>query len=143
MLALCDSSLLHASQQPLSVLYSSSWSKGLSGKVASRPSDVGVQACCHPYGQSHPSNQGRHQLHSLRRFLITIRVYDRVIDVCMLGTPPDIAFAGLVFSSYASNPNKSHWSAVKCIFRHLKGTLNLQLTCREERLPLAEYTNAD
>lgn len=45
------------------------------------------------------------------------------LTYAMLGTRPDLAFAVLVVSRYSSNPTEAHWSAVKRIFRYIKGTL--------------------
>ena len=42
----------------------------------------------------------------------------------MVATRPDIAYAVGVVSRYMSNPGKSHWQAVKCILRYLKGTMS-------------------
>ncbi len=61
----------------------------------------------------------------------------------MLGTRPDIAFAVSVVSRYSSNPNESHWKAVKRIFRYLKQTVNYQLVFRGDLKPLTGYTDAD
>lgn len=61
----------------------------------------------------------------------------------MLGTRPDLAFSVSVVSRYASNPNPSHWQAVKRIFRYIRGTLSLQLTYRGEFSNLQGYTDAD
>ena len=61
----------------------------------------------------------------------------------MLGTRPDIAFAVSVVSRYASNPNESHWKAVKRIFRYLRGTVDHQLVFRGDLKPLSGYTDAD
>ena len=38
---------------------------------------------------------------------------------------PDIAYSVSTVSKYSSNPSKSHWQAVKRIFRYLKGTKEL------------------
>ena len=61
----------------------------------------------------------------------------------MLGTRPDIAFAVSVVSRYASNPDESHWKAVKHIFQYLNGTKHWQLVFRGDLRPLAGYTDAD
>ena len=42
----------------------------------------------------------------------------------MLGTRPEIAYAVSKVSQYSSNPDSSHWTAVKRIFRYLAGTPN-------------------
>ena len=61
----------------------------------------------------------------------------------MLGTRPDIAYAVSVVSRYASNPNQSHWQAVKRILRYLRHSLDLRLTFSGPLRPLAGYTDAD
>ena len=61
----------------------------------------------------------------------------------MLGTRPDIAFAVSVVSRYASNPDESHWKAVKRIFRYLNGTKDWHLVFRGELESLSGYTDAD
>ena len=61
----------------------------------------------------------------------------------ILGTRPDIAYAVSVVSRYGSNPNESHWKAVKRIFRYLRHTVNYQLIFRGELKNLASYTDAD
>ena len=61
----------------------------------------------------------------------------------MLGTRPDIAFVVSVVSRYASNPTEDHWTAVKRIFRYLKGTLHLRLTFSKSLQPLCGWTDAD
>lgn len=45
----------------------------------------------------------------------------------MVCTRPDLAYAVSVVSRYMHNPGKSHWSAVKWIFRYLKGTSDIGL----------------
>lgn len=42
-------------------------------------------------------------------------------------TRPDVAFPIAVMSQFNNNPGKAHWTAVKRIFRYLKGTLELKL----------------
>lgn len=39
-----------------------------------------------------------------------------------LGTRPDISFAVQHLSQFSSRPSKAHWTAVKRVFRYLKGT---------------------
>ena len=46
----------------------------------------------------------------------------------MLGTRPDLAFSVSVVSRYTSNPNRSHWEAVKRIFCYICGIFLLQIT---------------
>src|SRR5205807_9116357 len=40
----------------------------------------------------------------------------------MLGSRPDISYAVSKVSQYSTNPNATHWAAVKRIFRYLAGT---------------------
>ena len=40
----------------------------------------------------------------------------------MVYTRPDIAHAVGVLSRFMSNPGKEHWTAVKRVFRYLRGT---------------------
>ena len=44
------------------------------------------------------------------------------------GTRPDVAYAVSQVAKYMSNPGMEHWTAVKRIFRYLKGTSELKLT---------------
>ena len=45
-----------------------------------------------------------------------------------IGTRPDIAFAVTKLAQYTSKPTSTHWTAVKRIFRYLKGTKHFALT---------------
>ena len=45
----------------------------------------------------------------------------------MVCTRPDIAYGVSFFSRFMSNPNKSHWMAVKWLARYLKGSRNVCL----------------
>ena len=45
-----------------------------------------------------------------------------------IATRPDISFAVGVLARYSHNPGPAHWTAVKHLFRYLKGTLDLALT---------------
>ena len=60
----------------------------------------------------------------------------------MLGSRPDIAYAVAKVSQYSINPDTSHWTAVKGIFRYLAGTPDRKL-CYERVGSGAGYTNAD
>lgn len=42
-------------------------------------------------------------------------------------TRPDISYAVHVVSQFSNNPNETHWTAVKRIFRYLKGTTKYKL----------------
>ena len=46
----------------------------------------------------------------------------------MIGTRPDIAAATIAASRFMSNPGTQHWTAVKKIFRYLRGTTSLGIT---------------
>jgi hypothetical protein len=47
-----------------------------------------------------------------------------------IGTRPDIAFTVQTLSQFMSNPNPSHWTAVKRVFRYLNGTQDLGIIYR-------------
>ena len=61
----------------------------------------------------------------------------------MMCTRPDICYAVGMVSRYQSNPGDAHWTAVKRIFRYLKGTMNLALCYHGGTLKLKGYTDAD
>nr|GEY87696.1 retrovirus-related Pol polyprotein from transposon TNT 1-94 [Tanacetum cinerariifolium] len=57
---------------------------------------------------------------------------------------PDIMFATCMCSRYQANPNEHHVSAVKRIFRYLKGTINLGLWYPKDfGFDLTAYSDAD
>ena len=60
-------------------------------------------------------------------------------------TRPDIAFAVSNVARYCSNPTKSHWTAVKRIFRYLRGTTHLGLLYGKssETSDLIGYSDSD
>jgi len=60
----------------------------------------------------------------------------------MLGSRPDIAYAVSRVSQYSTNPNQSHWTAVKRIFRYLAGTPDRGL-CYGMKGSGAGFTDAD
>jgi len=62
----------------------------------------------------------------------------------MICTRPDIAYAVGKLSRYCENPTQAHWSAVKRIFRYIKGTQNSGLTLRLSGMfDLVGYCDAD
>nr|GFA47734.1 copia protein [Tanacetum cinerariifolium] len=57
---------------------------------------------------------------------------------------PDIMFATCMRARYQANPNEHHVSAVKRIFRYLKGTINLGLWYpKDSGFDLTAYSEAD
>nr|GEX73609.1 retrovirus-related Pol polyprotein from transposon TNT 1-94 [Tanacetum cinerariifolium] len=57
---------------------------------------------------------------------------------------PDIMFAACMCARYQANPNEHHVSAVKRIFRYLKGTINLGLWyLKDSGFDLTAYLDAD
>nr|GEX22974.1 uncharacterized mitochondrial protein AtMg00810-like [Tanacetum cinerariifolium] len=57
---------------------------------------------------------------------------------------PDIMFAICMCARYQANPNEHHVSAVKRIFRYLKGTINLGLWYpKDSGFDLTAYSDAD
>nr|GFA98652.1 hypothetical protein [Tanacetum cinerariifolium] len=57
---------------------------------------------------------------------------------------PDIMFATYMCARYQANPNEHHVSAVKKIFRYLKGTINLGLWYpKDSWFDLTAYSDAD
>jgi len=60
----------------------------------------------------------------------------------MLGTRPDISYAVSKVSQYSTNPDPTHWTAVKRIFCYLAGTPHRGL-CYGMHGSGTGYTNAD
>ncbi|GKA91985.1 hypothetical protein Tco_0813910 [Tanacetum coccineum] len=57
---------------------------------------------------------------------------------------PDIMFATYMCARYQENPNEHHVSAVKRVFRYLKGTINLGLWYpKDSGFDLTAYSDAD
>nr|GFB45179.1 uncharacterized mitochondrial protein AtMg00810-like [Tanacetum cinerariifolium] len=57
---------------------------------------------------------------------------------------PDIMFATCMYARCQANPNEHHVSAVKRIFRYLKGTINLGLWYpKDSGFDLTAYSDAD
>jgi ATP-binding cassette subfamily B (MDR/TAP) protein 1 len=61
----------------------------------------------------------------------------------MLRTRPNIAYAVLVVSRFAANPDQSHKTAVIQILQYLRKTANYVLVFRGTFSDLAGYTDAD
>lgn len=70
-----------------------------------------------------------------------------------LGTRPDISYAVQTLSQFSSRPGPAHWTAVKRVFRYLKGSLDYGITYGRKGEPrtqayyknfrLEGYTDAD
>lgn len=58
-------------------------------------------------------------------------------------TCPDIAQAVGVVSKFNARPNETHLTAVKRIFRYLKGTVDLALKYEKKDAVLVGYSDAD
>jgi Reverse transcriptase (RNA-dependent DNA polymerase) len=50
------------------------------------------------------------------------------LNYLSVGTRPDISFTVNHLAQFSSNPSKSHWEALKRLYRYLKGTQELVLT---------------
>lgn len=55
---------------------------------------------------------------------------------------PDISFPVNAVSKFSKDPRKTHWNAVKRIFRYLKGTKNLKFS-KNGNTDLQSYSDAD
>ena len=66
------------------------------------------------------------------------------IMYAMLCTQPDVSYALSIISRYQSNPGKSHWIAVKSIFKYLRRTKDAFLVYggKEDELVVNGYTDA-
>ena len=59
-------------------------------------------------------------------------------------TRPDITFSVNLVSRYIEDPKEQHWTAVKRIFKYLKGTINFGLIfSSRQKLMLKGYSDAD
>jgi hypothetical protein len=58
-------------------------------------------------------------------------------------TRPDISSAVQAVAKFSSNPGKKHWTAVKRIFRYLKGTSSLGLSFSRGKSKLVGYCDSD
>ena len=61
----------------------------------------------------------------------------------MLETCPDLIYAVSIVSQYTSQPNNSHWQAVKQIFQYIKEILDLEFTFKRPLKVLERYTDTD
>jgi hypothetical protein len=58
-------------------------------------------------------------------------LYGKAIGSLMytaIGTQPDISYSVMALSQYSNQPGPMHWSAIKCMFHYLRGTINHGIT---------------
>ena len=62
-----------------------------------------------------------------------------------IATRPDIAQAveAYILAKFNSSPTEAHLTAVKRVFRYLKGTAQLRLQCQETDVDVEGYTDAE
>lgn len=59
-------------------------------------------------------------------------------------TRPDISYAANKLARYCNNPGPSHWTAVKHLFRYLRGTSEMKLEYRRDASPeIIGYSDSD
>jgi hypothetical protein len=61
----------------------------------------------------------------------------------MTGTQPDIAYAVSTLSKFATRPGSKHVTAMKHLFRYLKGTTHLGITFSRDGGELTGYSDSD
>jgi hypothetical protein len=76
-----------------------------------------------------------------------IKLYQMLIGsllYIMLGTRVDIAYAVIKLARYASNPNNTHFTAVKRVYKYLKGTKDYGITYYKNKNHfISGYCDAD
>ena len=81
--------------------------------------------------------------------LFDVNIYQSEIGSLLyasVASRPYISFSVGVLSQFMSNPTQEHWSAVKPIFRYIKGTLNYSLQfvlSKASDITLYGYADAD
>ena len=60
-----------------------------------------------------------------------------------IATRPDIAYAVAALAKFNSSPTEAHLTAVKRVFRYLKGTAQLRLQYQETDVNVVGYSDAD
>lgn len=66
-----------------------------------------------------------------------------LLNYCAVATHPDISFAISLLAQFMNNPGRTHWEAVKQIFRYLLGTKDWRLVYGTTENGLEGYTDAD
>ncbi|XP_055913678.1 uncharacterized protein LOC129947224 [Eupeodes corollae] len=68
---------------------------------------------------------GKHETDSMK----TVRYQEDIGSILYAAqvSRPDLSFAVGALSRFNNNPSKSHWIAVKRLFRYIKGTINYKL----------------
>ncbi|KAF7371923.1 Reverse transcriptase Ty1/copia-type domain-containing protein [Mycena venus] len=87
-----------------------------SSNIIATPMDPNVKLAKLPDGESHPDIKN---------------VYQSMVGALMyaaITTRPDIAYAVQTLSQFSSNPGPVHLTAVKRVYRYLRGTTNLGIT---------------
>jgi hypothetical protein len=65
------------------------------------------------------------------------------LNYCAVATRPDIAFSVSLLAQFMDNPGRTHWEAMKSVFRYLKGTKDWKLVYGTTKDGLEGYTDAD
>jgi hypothetical protein len=65
------------------------------------------------------------------------------LNYCAVATRPDIAFSVSLLAQFMDNPGRTHWDAMKSVFRYLKGTKDWKLVYGTTKDGLEGYTDAD
>lgn len=62
----------------------------------------------------------------------------------MIGSRPDLGFAICLISRYMSQPGRTHWDAVRWVFKYLTGALDMCLTfTKQEMFDIVGYSDSD
>ena len=106
-------------------------------KPVSTPMDPNVML-----GKTEASDESKDQTHTENDYTTCIGE----LLYTMHATRPNILYAVITLSQFTNRPSTEHWTALKCIYRYLKGTANHKLTYRRNHSSLIEpdrFINAD
>jgi hypothetical protein len=67
----------------------------------------------------------------------------RALNFLAIQSRPDISYAISILSQFISNPNASHWSAIKRVFAYIKGTPTRGPTYTKAGSDFQDYTDSD